>query len=477
MVRILSYNIFYKAMLLPDDKMFNITCNPIIYDKKYKIKYSTCLKNVSDFIESNGPYDFVGLQEATNWKIIQKITPKLQKMAPISYKEDLDEIVTFYDQDKYQLDIDQYLFQGHMIDKNRPFIILFFKQRICVINLHAGHYSYRSHTNDIYNLDYYLKRSLIENKFSKIYLKKLKTYDIIMMGDFNDSLKNNSQFNVLGRSLYGINKKETCCSNNLAPRKHHKALDHILSTCQNIKTVVLPNDFASDHLPIISNLSKNIGYDFDGVLHLSVTKADESGQRHPISLYGPYQIFNKIVDQIERDIIDGHKIYIITARSNTKFSYNAIKNHLVRTKLHPYIEQIDILFAAGQSKTGLLKKYVINTFYDDSCLRIIELYNAKKNNELPFLTQMFFVNPDDCSIILVNSHVMQIYCSKYLTCRLNPDISSFSSGNFHKNPQINILLEELKNRITLNNISVRECKILQNEIIRLINNEKKNKLS
>ena len=459
MVKILSYNVFFKAMQIPAN-----------------------LKNVSNFIEKYGPYDFVGLQEATNWSIIQKNTPVLRKMTAIAYKEDFDEIVTFYDTYKYQLDDNENKLFGHMADINRPISILFFRDNLCIINLHAGHYSLDKNGNkikDIYKLNYYIKRILSKNKHKDKFMEKLQSYDIIMMGDFNDKLAD-INFNLLGRQLYGINKNVTCCTSNLALNQHRLISDHILSTFPNNKTIVIPNLDASDHAPIISTLRKNIGYDFDGVLHMSVTAPDQEGQRHPLSINGPYQIFNEIIDKIIRDIHNGNQIFIITARTKSKTSINAINDHIKSSKLYPYRDQITILFSAGQPKINLLNEYGINTFYDDSCLRIKELYHAKLNNQLPLLTQIYFVNPDYHSYQLVTKN--NNYCYEKIKENVEICINTINQLIINhdyrfKNPEINILLGQLKNGIENNSISIKECSKLQNDIIRLINvelNQEKN---
>ena len=500
MIKVLSYNIFFKAMQLPNEKSFDIKCRPIINDKKNDLQYSTCLKNVAEFINAYGPYDFVGLQEATNWRIIQKITPVLQQhmMSAVSHCEGIDEIVTFYDNNKYELDDTNNVLKGHMADINRPFIMLFFKHKLCVINLHAGHYTYDkgSRVKDIYRLNYYLEQTLIKNKFGNIYVEKLISYDIIMMGDFNDELRNINEFRLLGRKLYGINRKATCCDVNLAANNQRGAFDHVLSNFSRSKNIVIQDvTHASDHLPIISVLSTkkfnplkplNIGYDFDGVLHMSVTPADTSGQRHPISLSGPFQVFDKIINQIYEEIIDGHRIYIITARSETKTSIDAINKHLMKTKLSPYMDQITILFSKGDSKVSLLNKFGINTFYDDSCLRIIELYDAKKNGLLPSLEDIYFVNPDNQTITLINQQTIKKYC---LSNKLNEVASDLDNKDNisicvniinkliikhqyrFQNPQINVLLGKLKNGISKGEISLGQCTQLQSDIIKLINED------
>lgn len=421
MVRVLSYNIFYKAM--SNDPIYKY-CTQIIENKRHKISYTICLENVSRFIEKNRSYDFVCLQEATNWNILRKITPCLNKMNYYHYQSGKEEMVTFYDP-KYQLDMDNNQITGHMGSIGRPFVVLFFSVKLCIINVHAGHHK------DIYNFDKHLARTLKKNSKYDIdrIIDKLKTYDIIMAGDFNDDLRlvsDENNFRILtdpffgikkGRALYGINNKPTCCDPKLLAKNLKKSFDHILCTFPSNQIVYEDIDYpikASDHVPVISKMYKNIGYDFDGVLHLDVAEPDEMGQRNPFNMTGPYRPFDDIVDQIENDILMGYKVYIITARFNNYNSRNTIINHLLGTKLRSYIDNIVILFTNGRDKTKMLRKLRINTYYEDSCLRAIELYRAKANELLPYLSCIYYVIPEKRTWYKLNNRIIANLCSNYL---------------------------------------------------------------
>ena len=412
MIKVLSYNVYYESMTI---NRIN-SCNPIINDTTNNISYTTCLKNVADFINNNGPYDFVGLQEATNWIHIKQISSVLTNMNDVSYKPSVEDIVTFYNK-KYTLDDTDNQILGHMEDAGRPMIILFFKQKICVINIHAGH------NRDVYKFDSYLLKTLNNSYTASMstFLNKFKTYNIIMMGDFNDELDNLSSFDILkdpafgvpnGRKLYGINKKKSCCDDTIAVTGSNLtfAYDHILSTYINNTSNIFIVQIASDHMPIISNISVHqiIGYDFDGVLHKNVGPPDIHGQRHPIK--GPYTPFNKIIDQINRNINNGDTVYIITARSNNSKNKNTIKNFLIKTKLP--INNIKIIFTAGQNKSTIINNKKVNEFYDDSCLRIVELYNEIQRGNLPNLRQLFLVEPEKDTIVAIDNQNISLLCPK-----------------------------------------------------------------
>ena len=56
---------------------------------------------------------------------------------------------------------------------------------------------------------------------------------------------------------------------------------------------------------------RNVGFDFDGVIHTEVTKADKYGQRHPICFNNPKTKFDKIIKLINLYHKNNYNIYII----------------------------------------------------------------------------------------------------------------------------------------------------------------------
>ena len=523
--------------------------------------YTNCLENVSKIIDSNGPYDIISLQEASNWQIIRSITPTLFGMKYVSHKLDLDEIVIFY-HSKYELDSSENILKGHMSDLNRPLMALFFSNKLCIINLHAGHYVKSNKPNkkgkyyqkDIYKLDYYFERILGNEPDADIYLDKLLEYDIIITGDFNDELNDGLKF--FGRNLYGFNTNPSCCNTGIkassitcpkgqgcfdsravgtslaseravpalggqgnagieassitclrrdssaalggqgGPKLNGQTLkfsfDHILSTYQNNHSQVIPVIFASDHMPVIAHLSKNIGYDFDGVLHTNVSPPDDQLQRHPHSLRGPYDPFNKIILQIKNEILDGHHIYIITARKKTQSNENTIIKHLENNGLKKFINKIKIYFSAGVNKTEIINNIKINAFYDDSCLRILELIQSQVKNLLPYLTQIFLVDPDKKKWYLINEKSIVKMCpinhgtEKSILCykliNLSSQIGIISSNtkidkcadlineyvaNYQfkfSNPEIKKLLDKLKNDLGNDKLQIEIIKLIISDI-------------
>ena len=277
-IKVLSYNISYQAML-------GKATGTVKYACPKQGSYTQCLNNVADFIESNGPFDFVGLQEATNWNDIRTQSPKLGKMTYVNNKPGSEDLTTFYDGNKFQLDSGINKINSFMRTHGRPFTILFFKQKICLINMHPDH------KGDFYKLEQYLidtindkKTTIIKDvptpsilftindkhrKMNQLEIDelslKLSQYDIIMMGDMNSKLGGGQTIQMFphftkskGRVLYGINKTGSCCDPFLRTKLGSVGLvyDHIVSTSNNIRTQVYNTKLpASDHLPIIANIT------------------------------------------------------------------------------------------------------------------------------------------------------------------------------------------------------------------------------
>lgn len=402
-MKVLSYNIFWRAQL-----------GKIENGKKNSKKY---LKNIISFIDQYGPYHFVGLQEAVSWDMIRKKSIELIKMHYHWWNAGEEDIITFWDSSRYQLDEILYPINGHLEDISRPFSILFFQQKLCVINLHAGH------RGDIYKFDYYLVNELkkLSSKDQDIFKKAFQTYDIIMMGDFNNNLQygtnffKNNYFEINeGRKLNRKNIFPTCCDPKLKSNVNI-AFDHILTSFSSINIKVFHVIDASDHLPVIAEIFPNkkkkvIGFDFDGVLHKDVTPSDFLGQRHPLNQDNPFPTpFEEIINLIKKKHQRGDIIYIITARINNIYNKKIINEYLDNIQLKLLIN--GIYLTSGEDKTKLINNLKINDFYDDSCLRINELYYKKINGQTPTLKRLYLVTPENNNWIKINHHNIEKYCS------------------------------------------------------------------
>lgn len=246
-IRVLSWNISWEAMT---GKNFGTKCG---------VSPNKCLNNVSNFIKNNGliqPFDFIGLQEASKYYDIRIKSGISSIMTEIHYKPGIEDAVLFYN-NKYKLNnILPNVIKGNLYDKTRgafsngrPFIIGFFENNLCVISLHAGH-------NGMGNFDEIedaMKKQFSTNystDYNKI-VNRLKTWDLIIMGDFNINLKNTTFF---GRNLNGKHNTGTCCDTNLTANTN-APYDQILTSFSTITTNIYQEKDASDHLPVIAEIT------------------------------------------------------------------------------------------------------------------------------------------------------------------------------------------------------------------------------
>ncbi len=262
-IKVLSYNVCYEAMQGTHTK-----CQKQINNN------NICLNNLASFIKSNNPFDFIGLQEATNYENIVKVAD-LTNMGSV-IKDSAEHMITLYNKDKYTLEFSMIGGMSGSTDiikpDARPFTMLFFTQQICVFNMHGSHNNPKFGYS-FFNFNEYLKTQLEGHNRKKEIIEKLKKYDIILMGDLNNKIAGNGNYSSLdnsylflkdpelvpnGRRLYGVTKENTCCDNNLKPTHNNVKFiaDHILSTFKNIKNQVSdPISPASDHLPIIATIT------------------------------------------------------------------------------------------------------------------------------------------------------------------------------------------------------------------------------
>jgi hypothetical protein len=71
-----------------------------------------------------------------------------------------------------------------------------FFNNLCVINVHAGHDPTKDKINMFdKSLMNYLESVYCDKKCKDIFIKKLQTYKIIMIGDMNDRLNNFTYYN------------------------------------------------------------------------------------------------------------------------------------------------------------------------------------------------------------------------------------------------------------------------------------------
>ena len=288
-ITVLSYNVCHDAMIGT-----NKNCTI-----KSQMKMTDCYENVIKFMD-NGKYEFIGAQETSYMFALDQIYLKTLNLSSMNYvfnqSIELTSIITFYD-NKYVLDNGINTINSYMFDSDSPITILFFRGNLCVINVLLGK------NNNLNNFDTHLKEILENNKpispTFKTYtnkgslkttfifnnnkdiitdtekesiISKLKTYDIIMMGDFGDEIGPSNVFLIdpfynipSGRTFNGRNTIKTCCDpdiqfrlfkNGFFLKDMEYAHDNILSTMTNVKTTVLKVLEASNHFPITAEITK-----------------------------------------------------------------------------------------------------------------------------------------------------------------------------------------------------------------------------
>jgi hypothetical protein len=231
-------------------------------------KEDKCLKNICSFIDKNTKdFDFIGIQEYSNIPKMRQYSKELTKMS-VTHDEVPEYLkkygpVTFYDNKKYKLDDScntmKFGFSGQL---GRGIQINFFNNNLCIINVHAGHAPKDKINMFDKSLKDYLESAFCDKKCKDIFIKKLQTYKIIMIGDMNNNLNNFTYITIADkeRSLYGRTTKPTCCEEKKTMNGRnveYDAYDHILSTFAKEFTVKVyrPMELHSDHDPVSSTLT------------------------------------------------------------------------------------------------------------------------------------------------------------------------------------------------------------------------------
>ena len=249
-IKVLTYNVLHEISKIP-------AC-----------KEDICLKNIGSFIDKNAKdFDFIGIQEYSNILKMRLYSKELYKMS-VTHDEVPDYLktygpVTFYDNKKYKLDDScntmKFGFSGRL---GRGIQINFFNNNLCVINVHAGHDTADKLNMFDKSLKDYLESTYCDKKCKDIFIKKLQTYKIIMLGDMNNNLTVFTYITIADkkRELYGRTTEPTCCEEKKTmngKNVENGAYDHILSTFAKkfFVKVHRPMELHSDHDPVTSILS------------------------------------------------------------------------------------------------------------------------------------------------------------------------------------------------------------------------------
>jgi hypothetical protein len=239
-LKILSYNLNWENMNGMDKA-------PI---KECQTK-DLCSSNINKLILNELPLDFIFLQEFANEKILLKDLDKdFNLVTTTSDKESMATLIN----KKYNIDTK---IDGEF-EKGRPFLVIFLKEKICLINIHMGHKK---------NVIHELKK--IEDKIYSTDIS-VDPYRVILGGDFNADI--GSEVLFCEKRMRTFPKKFTCCvysthmgkERDILKYMRGKNIDHILDSENEpvYGTILNPIDNfnrlmpGSDHLAIYAELLK-----------------------------------------------------------------------------------------------------------------------------------------------------------------------------------------------------------------------------
>ena len=284
----LTYNICWGCMTNSDkDATGIVVAKDCIAKSKDKSKLFPCVDNLKttlNKIENNSggySFDFVGLQEASNWNKILD-AQSLNKMMYVHTKNGNAELIIFYNQDKFTLNAIQY---GTIATPGRPFIILFLTKKndeepYVVINMH------NAHNIDVQTLMKELSKqgtngiridssNPIQN-FQNIELQPVvdisdiiqREHNIIVMGDTNDHGHNNywntaNNFQILRQKVFCTKQPpNSCCKISPNTGNYNLYGDYIMTndklTFITDNTIPEANliEPVSDHKPVYAILQQ-----------------------------------------------------------------------------------------------------------------------------------------------------------------------------------------------------------------------------
>lgn len=239
-IKILTYNISWESMTGSKKDWYLCSNNK---DNKHPRHFNICVNNIGNVIKKN-PTDFICLQEAINYDLLIKDVPHLKKMKFIEHNSGLDKMVTFWNDKKFTL-LDKK--QGEF-ENGRPYLALFFKENLCLVNVHFGHYSNRGEINKMNHMITSLELDKYYNQGNRI----------IIAGDFNNDIKNLCKKNgqkyklqLKNIDFYVNNKRVRTCYG-----KRNTHFDHVIDTMNTPIEICVPdvNYLASDHKPFIATL-------------------------------------------------------------------------------------------------------------------------------------------------------------------------------------------------------------------------------
>lgn len=244
-IKIMTYNLCWENLSGIKDKVLNTNC---IMNKVMNKDVNLCKNNIEGIINDNGPFDFIGLQEASENHFGENIIflANNNNYKFIYNNNNNGGMYTLYNNKKYILI--SYIIYYFDDNRGRPWISSIFKnictnKKICVINVHCGHY--RDYSE--------LSKRIDEIQVPKDYEENTR---IIMLGDFNNFKYKVNKITWDNKQLYELFSYET-----FVLKKGTGYIDHIFDSENKIiyNKSITPNDDirikdASDHLPLVVEL-------------------------------------------------------------------------------------------------------------------------------------------------------------------------------------------------------------------------------
>ncbi len=225
-LKILSYNVNWEYMKSEKTAI-----------KECRTK-DICALNNNNLILNELPLDFIFIQEIANKNVLLK---DLQKDFRIVKTKSEKESMVILVNKKYNVDITI----GGEFEEGRPFLVVFLKEGICLVNVHMGH-----------KINVIRELKKIEDEIYKTKIN-MDSYRIILGGDFNANVGKEILF--FEKRMLNFRKKTTCCINSSHISKNKstikdlrgKNIDHILdSEAEPIYgNIIVPTDENNNILP------------------------------------------------------------------------------------------------------------------------------------------------------------------------------------------------------------------------------------
>ena len=269
-LNITSYNISWESMegINLKNKKYSSSGKDIKTKKDQARLKKTVHKNLKDYLVYRSNSDFILIQEAHNFRNVVNTSPTLtNRYKMIYHKSGLDKMCLLYN--KKYTPMKKYI-RKKEFHIGRPYLIVPFKEKICMINVHLPHTKHLENKmmkNAKKNMTLKQCMGFIEKDLTILHkqIPQFDKYTIIIGGDFNTELPASWNLGIgLGmgmgmgmgkRKLYRYKSpKPTCCYLNDDKISFQWYLDQFY--CSKRKTardkcqIDFPRRPLSDHLPI-----------------------------------------------------------------------------------------------------------------------------------------------------------------------------------------------------------------------------------